>query len=206
MTDLASDTTCFQIPDGATLLLVDDDPSLRRSLRRMLDSNRISLVEAADGEHAIRLIERDEAQLLDVVLTDLKMPVVSGSELIAVLLECRPALPVVAMSGSVQLPPDLLPVPLLQKPLAPEELVRTVAPLVLWSQAMRRQARQSRADAAESRSLAERQRTIAKDQMAKSGDLMAALIQLRRRMALQRPLGPLHHGHDRQTDLGIHGP
>jgi CheY-like chemotaxis protein len=67
-----TETTCFQIPDGATLLVVDDDPSLRRSLRRMLDPNRIFLVEAADGERAIRLIERDEAELFDLVLTDLQ--------------------------------------------------------------------------------------------------------------------------------------
>ncbi len=137
------------------------------------------------------MIERDEARLLDVVLTDLKMPVVSGSELIAVLLECRPALPVVAMSALDDLPPDLLPVPLLRKPFEPEALVRLLAPLVLESQAMRRRARQTRADAAESRTLAERQRTIARGQIAKSGDLMIALMQLRCRMALQRPLQSL---------------
>src|SRR6185503_4623694 len=67
-------------------------------------------------------------------------------------------------------------------------MVRLLAPLVLESQAMRRRARQTRADAAESRTLAERQRTIARGQMAKSGDLMIALMQLRSRMALQRPL------------------
>lgn len=179
---------CFHIPDGATLLLVEDDASVRRSLRRLLNPHRTTLVEAADGEHAIRLIEQDEAQLLDVVLTDLRMPVVSGSELIAVLLECRPALPIVAMSGSIDFPPDLLPVPLLRKPIEPEQLVRTVAPLVLASQAMRERAWQMSADAADSRSLADRQRATARDQVTKRGDLMVALTELRRRMALQRPL------------------
>jgi DNA-binding NtrC family response regulator len=191
MSNVGTHTTCLHIPDGATLLIVEDDPSVRRSLRRLLDLQRTSVIEAVDGEDAIRVIEGDAARLLDVVVTDLKMPVVSGSELIAVLMECRPALPVVAMSAAVDLPPELLPVPLLRKPFEPEELVRTVAPLVLSSQAMRRQARQARADAAESRSLAERQRTIARDQMARSGDLMIALIELRRRMALQSPLRPL---------------
>lgn len=179
---------CFHIPDRATLLLVEDDASVRRSLRRLLNPHRTTLVEAADGEHAIRLIEQDEAQLLDVVLTDLRMPVVSGSELIAVLLECRPALPIVAMSGSIDFPPDLLPVPLLRKPIEPEQLVRTVAPLVLASQAMRERAWQMSADAADSRSLADRQRATARGQMTKRGDLMVALTELRRRMALQRPL------------------
>jgi CheY-like chemotaxis protein len=185
MRNADTQTTCFQVPDGATLLIVDDDPSLRRSLRRILGSERTSVIEAADGEHAIRVIEWDETQLLDVVLTDLKMPVISGSELIAVLLECRPALAVVAMSAVLDLPPDLLPVPFLRKPFEPEELVRTVAPLVLRSHAMRRMARQARADAAESRSLAERQRSIAKDQRAQSGGLKIALMEVRRRVALQ---------------------
>jgi DNA-binding NtrC family response regulator len=185
MSGVDTQTTCFQIPDGASLLIVDDDPSLRRSLRRLLQARHTSVMEAADGEHAIRVIEQDEARLLDVVLTDLKMPAISGAELIAVLMECRPALPVVAMSAALDLPANLQRVPLLQKPFEPEELVRTVAPLVLSSQTMRRRARQARADAAESRSLADRQHTIARDQRARSGDLMTALMHLRHRMALQ---------------------
>jgi two-component system, NtrC family, C4-dicarboxylate transport response regulator DctD len=179
MRNAENQTTSFQIPGGASLLIVDDDPSMRRSLRRLLELERSSVMEAIDGEDAIRVIERDEAQLLDVVLTDLMMPRVSGSELIAVLRECRPALPVVAMSAAINFPPELLAVPHLKKPFEPEELVRTVGPLVAESQAMRRRAREMRADAAESRSLAARQRMIARDQQAKSGDLMKALLRIR---------------------------
>jgi CheY-like chemotaxis protein len=191
MSNADPQTTCFQIPGGANLLVVDDDPSFRRAMRRILQLERTSVVEAADGEQAIRAIEQDKAQLLDAVVTDLGMPVVSGLELITVLLECRPALPVVAMSGLAELPPGLPPVPLLHKPFEPEQLIQALAPLVLRSQAMRRRSRQMRADAAESHSLAERQRTIARGQMAKSGPLMLALTQLRRRLALQPPLASL---------------
>jgi two-component system C4-dicarboxylate transport response regulator DctD len=182
MSNADSQSTCLQFPGGTTLLIVEDDPSFRRALRRLLELERISVVEAPDAEQAIRVMEQDRGELLDAVLTDLGMPDVSGPELITVLLECRPALPVVAMAGWVQLPPDLPPVPLLRKPFEPEELIETVAPLVLRSQATRRWARQMRADAAESRSMAQRQRTIARDQHAKSGDLMKALMQLRERM------------------------
>ena len=188
MSNADTQIPCFHIPDGATLLLVEDDASVRRSLRRLLDPHRTTLVEAADGEHAIRLIERDEAQLLDVVLTDLKMPVVSGSELIAVLLECRPALPVVAISGSIDFPPDLLPVPLLRKPVEPEQLVRTVAPLVLnRKQCVGGHGSRVRTPPNRAHRPSDSGRSQ-EDQRANSGDLMVALMELRRRMALQRPL------------------
>jgi len=167
---------------GATLLVVDDDPSFRRALRRLLEQERISVVEADDGERAIRVIEQDEPQVLDAVLTDVSMPAVSGPELIAVLREYRPALPVVAMLGWDPIPPGLLPVALLQKPFELTELIETVGPLVLRPEAIRRRARQMRADAAESRSLAERQRAITREHQAKSGELMKAFIQLRERM------------------------
>jgi FixJ family two-component response regulator len=98
------------------------------------------------------------------------MPVVSGPELIAVLLECRPGLPVVAMSGAIEPPANFPPVPFLHKPFEPDELIATVAPMVIRSRAMRRRARQA-TDAAELRSLAARQRAIASDQMVMSGDL-----------------------------------
>src|SRR5690349_7230352 len=93
---------------GATLLLVDDDSHFRRVIRRLLELERTRVIEAADGEEAIRHLEANDAHRLDVVLTDLAMPVVSGSELIAVLQECRPSLPVVAMSGLDLLPADVL--------------------------------------------------------------------------------------------------
>jgi CheY-like chemotaxis protein len=131
-------TTSVRIPDGAILLVVDRNPFLRRALRRTLELEGTSVVEAGDGGQALRAIEADEAQLIDVVLTSLLLPVVSAPELIEVLLQRRPRLPVVAMSALGELPADLPTVPLLHKPFDHEELVRTVAPLALWSQTMRR--------------------------------------------------------------------
>lgn len=174
--------TCFRIPDGATLLLVDDDSFVRRALRRMIEVEGTSVVEAGDGEEALRVIARDEAQMLDAVVTDLAMPGISGPELISVLLECCPALPVVAMSALAQLPPDLPPVPLLHKPFGAEELTGAVAPLVVRSRAMKRRAQQMRADAAETRSLAAWQHAIARKHQARFGELMNTLRQIRHRM------------------------
>jgi CheY-like chemotaxis protein len=168
----ASSDRCLE---GASLLLVEDDLSVRRAIRRALELDGALLVEAADGEEAIRILELDEPQLLDVVLTDLEMPVVSGHELIAVLEECRPDLPIVAMTGYTR-PVAFGPaVPLFRKPVDTDELVLTLAPLVRLSQAMRGRARQMRADAAETRSLAQRQRGIARQQHEIAVGLMATL-------------------------------
>jgi len=171
-----------KLPEGATVLVADDDPVVRRTVRRMLELEQAVVVEARDGEHAIRIVDEDEAHLVDTVLTDLEMPVVSGAELIAVLQECRPDLPVAAMSGWGGLPPGLATVPLLHKPFAPEDLLGTLMPLVLGAREMRARARQARGDAAESRSLAERQLQIARRQHAACGELMAVLSRLRQRM------------------------
>jgi len=155
-TDLAPRAPQRRPLEGASLLLVDDDARLRRAVRRVLVLERASLVEAADGEEALRILEGEEAHLLDAVLTDLEMPAVSGQELIAVLEECRPDLPIVGMTGNAR-SAALGGVPLLLKPFSPDELVQTLTPLVRRSQEMRRRARQS--GTADLRATLERQRT-----------------------------------------------
>ena len=79
MTSPTAQPSKLQIPYGTTLLMVEDEAWVRQALRRMLELEGISVVEAVDGDDAIRVVERDQAQLLDIVLTDLRMPVVSGS-------------------------------------------------------------------------------------------------------------------------------
>src|SRR4051794_22612471 len=116
----AQDEECLE---GTTLLVVEDELRFSRVLQRFLKLSGISPIEALDGEQAIRILEQDEENLVDAVVTDLRMPVVSGWELIAVLRDCRPYLPVAAMSAippSPVLPAD---VPLLSKPFLPAQLL-----------------------------------------------------------------------------------
>jgi two-component system, NtrC family, C4-dicarboxylate transport response regulator DctD len=175
-----------QCLDGTTLLVVEDELRFSRLLRGFLRLSGVSSIEAADGEQAIRILEEDEGQRVDAVLTDLKMPLVSGWELIAVLRECRPHLPVIAMSATD--PPLALlgGIPLLNKPFSPEELLVTLAPLVLRSRQIRRQARQQRADAAGVRSEAMYHASVAEQQRARSADFRAALLS-HRASQRQRP-------------------
>lgn len=79
------------------LLIAEDDPIIRRMVAEWVKFNtphRVTL--AADGDQAVRLFEADPA---DVVLTDLRMPGLSGVELMERLHPIRPATLFILMSG-----------------------------------------------------------------------------------------------------------
>ncbi len=71
----------------ARVLVVDDEPLVRRSLHRLLASRGHEVVEAASAAEALALLE---GRTFDVVLCDLMMPEMTGFELHAVLSETRP--------------------------------------------------------------------------------------------------------------------
>jgi two-component system, chemotaxis family, chemotaxis protein CheY len=79
------------------VLLVDDQPELRRLIRRSLHRAGYLVVEAWNGRVAIELAQRGE---FDVVISDVRMPDVSGIELLSTLRDLDPDLPVVLTSGS----------------------------------------------------------------------------------------------------------
>ena len=87
MNDSELPPTGRRMLEGANLLVVDDDGGVGLALARMLNLEGAVVVVAENGEDAIDILERDKAELLDVVVTDLEMPVVSGQELIAALQE-----------------------------------------------------------------------------------------------------------------------
>lgn len=62
-----------------TVLIVDDDALVRTSLRDALEPSGYRLLEAVDGEQALRIIEQEQPAL---VLLDLLMPRVSGLEVL----------------------------------------------------------------------------------------------------------------------------
>ncbi len=83
---------------NGTVLLVEDDPTVRRLTRRILEESGYTVLEAANGAEALSLVQGGR-QHFDVLLTDLMMPKVSGADLAAALRKERPSLPVVFMSG-----------------------------------------------------------------------------------------------------------
>jgi DNA-binding NtrC family response regulator len=81
----ACDGTQYASPSGAgrSLLLVDDEASLRSALRRFFARRGWQVAEAEDGEHARALLldRQSDTARFDAVLTDLRMPRLSGIQL-----------------------------------------------------------------------------------------------------------------------------
>lgn len=81
-----------------TILLADDDPGIRRTLSRLLQRRGHKVIEAADGIEALEACKAHGGKI-DVVLTDVVMPRMTGRELADRLAKTYPDLPVILMSG-----------------------------------------------------------------------------------------------------------
>ena len=111
-------------PRRPSLLVVDDEESIRRAIRRYFERRGWAVDEAADGTDAlVKLLKTDAGLLYDIIVCDLKMPGVSGPELYARLRAEAPALVsrLILSTGDVSAPDveDFLAgvnVPVLEKP------------------------------------------------------------------------------------------
>ncbi|MGB9236235.1 MAG: ATP-binding protein [Terriglobales bacterium] len=82
----------------ATVLLVEDDEILLRLARQMLEERGHTVIAAGNGKCALQLAQSHPGHI-DVLLTDMVMPGLSGPDLAAQLLALLPGLKVVYMSG-----------------------------------------------------------------------------------------------------------
>jgi PAS domain S-box-containing protein len=83
---------------GETVLLVDDEPALRRLLRSQLEGLGYRVLDVDCGERALELA-RDPQQKIDVAILDLSMPGIDGYETLEALRDMRPDLPGMIISG-----------------------------------------------------------------------------------------------------------
>ena len=81
----------------ATLLIVDDEPSVRESLSYVLVEIGYRVRSAEDGFSALHEIRNEAPELL---LSDLNMPNMSGFELLSIVRRCFPTIQTIAMSGA----------------------------------------------------------------------------------------------------------
>lgn len=79
----------------STVLIVDDEPSIRVSLRTILSGMGFDVVEAARGEEALSLVRTAQ---FDVVLLDINMPGIGGIEVCRLMRKNSPRLPIVMLT------------------------------------------------------------------------------------------------------------
>ena len=83
---------------GATILIVEDDAAVRNAVRRLLERHRYEVLEAANGGDAL-VVLAESPRPVDLVISDMVMPEMSGLQLRHQLRKLRPSLPVLLMSG-----------------------------------------------------------------------------------------------------------
>ena len=81
---------------SAHLLIVEDDPEMRDLLRKVLDKEGYRVSVAGDGHEAIASLSRTP---YDLVVTDMLMPDDGGLELLQVIRETQPTLPVIIITA-----------------------------------------------------------------------------------------------------------
>ena len=111
-----------------TVLLVEDEDDVRELTREILEMAGYTVLEASRGDEALRRC-RDAGKPIDLLLTDVVMPQMSGPELARKILALRPTTKIVYMSGYTDdalgqhgvLDPEII---LLPKPFTPESLMQ----------------------------------------------------------------------------------
>jgi two-component system cell cycle sensor histidine kinase/response regulator CckA len=114
-----------------TILVVDDNSAVRGFVKAVLISAGYQVIEAENGEEALGICR--DGHSIDLVLTDLAMPVMDGPRLIAGIALVRPRCKVIAMSGSPRKLKTINDVPYLKKPFTGEQLLQKIREVILRS-------------------------------------------------------------------------
>ena len=118
-------------PSQRVVLVVDDEESVRSYVRRVLQGAGYQVLEAADGVDALALLEKLSGSV-DLLVTDVKMPRLSGIELVKAVKRQFPAIPVIYISSIRRdgLHDPRRSVIFVEKPFTPEVLLEAVQELL----------------------------------------------------------------------------
>jgi signal transduction histidine kinase len=120
-----ADALAAEAPGGSeTVLLAEDDRAVQALTSAILREHGYTVLTANDGEDALDVAARHEAPI-DVLLTDVVMPRLSGVQLAARLGTVRPHTPVLYMTGYAEMP-GIPETRILQKPFTADVLLRAL--------------------------------------------------------------------------------
>ena len=112
-----------------TVLFVDDDINIQKSIRRLMMDEEFSSVFASSGKEAIDIINRKK---ISVVVSDMRMPEMNGLELLKIVEEISPITVKLVLTGYTQIPQILATVnqvdiyKFVSKPWEADELIMTI--------------------------------------------------------------------------------
>jgi CheY-like chemotaxis protein len=129
-TERETDRRLESLQGSETILVVEDDELVRRTAVRILRDHNYVVYEARSGEEALEICGSPSTDI-DLMLSDMVMPKMSGLELSRLVIEKRPSIGVIFMSGYTENGSDHREVVdaggvFVQKPLIPSELARKV--------------------------------------------------------------------------------
>jgi CheY-like chemotaxis protein len=119
------------VPGGATVLVVEDQSSVRSVAKQMLKEAGYDVIVAADGQDALETAASHDGRI-DILLTDIRMPRLGGVELAKRLRQRDPNLQIVLMSGFSELAEGMTAdglsgVKLVDKPFTQADLLAAIA-------------------------------------------------------------------------------
>jgi len=113
-----------------TVLLAEDDTSVRRLIKEVLEKNGYTVVEAVDGEEAVRVFAENRDKI-DILLLDIIMPKMKGTEAYEEIIKMDPKIKALFMSGYAE---EVLyrkgitekGLDLLSKPVSPNNILKSI--------------------------------------------------------------------------------
>jgi len=115
------------------VLVIDDEPDVRKVVRLTLEKTGYYVVEAEDGGQAIQALnEGEHPMVLDVIMTDIRMPRINGLEAMTYFQREYPSVPLIVLTGfpDLEMAMQLMKrgvTDYLVKPVKPEKLIMAVA-------------------------------------------------------------------------------
>ncbi|SMP53026.1 response regulator [Desulfonatronum lacustre] len=126
--------------DGKLILIVDDEPRVRFTLALILKHHGFQVLEADNGLEALRILAKapEQVQRVDLVVTDIKMPVMDGLELIKILKQSDDPINILVMTGygdreTMSLLQGMGVCGVLHKPFDGEQLIAAIRPALAES-------------------------------------------------------------------------